>query len=293
MSSSGGASSSSSSSSSGRTPSRHPRPEPYDEDEDLLRRLAPKRPKLEKSSTGASSSSSSSSSPTEEKLHQLRDHQFNCPACLQLLVDPVSCPFGHTFCLTCTNKIPVVDDDGENQGEQQCPTCRRFVTYWTPNLMVRQTIELLWPTELAIRKETIWLSEPFGDKLLGNIRRYVDPKLEILADVGAYHACLPEMVHLVLEAKRQHQSSSFSVPPREWCKAIYAAAKRIFNQPQLNLAVSIIPEHCLLFSLTDKPCPLRNYYPTKREVFVVRFVGYIWSIVEAPRVIDSLQDDDE
>jgi len=269
------------------------RRDPESEDEELLRQLAPKRPKVAATTSSSSAASTPTPALTDEKLlTQLHDHQFNCPACLQIFVDPVSCPMGHSFCLTCTNKIPLIDDGGENQGEQQCPTCRRFVTYWTPNLMVRQTIELLWPGELALRKETIWLSEPYGEKLLENIRRHVDPKMEVLVSTGSYNVCLPEMVQLVLEAKRQHKSNNFSVPPRDWCKAIYAAAKRIFKQPQLNLAVSIVPEHCLLFSLTDKPCPLRNYFPTNREVFVVRFVGYIWSIVEAPRVIDSLQDDE-
>lgn len=46
--------------------------------------------------------------------------EFECPICLNIMNDPVSCPEGHTFCRHCVSKHL----DAYAFGVQKCPTCR-------------------------------------------------------------------------------------------------------------------------------------------------------------------------
>lgn len=68
---------------------------------------------------------------------------FSCPVCLDLLMDPVTIPCGHSYCLSCIN------DYWDQKGDNGCPQCRETFTprpILKKNTMLAQLVEALRKT---------------------------------------------------------------------------------------------------------------------------------------------------
>ncbi|XP_077471605.1 tripartite motif-containing protein 16-like protein [Stigmatopora argus] len=56
----------------------------------------------------------------------VEEDQFSCPVCLEVLLDPVTIPCGHSYCLGCVEDYwNRVDRGKQHKGRYACPQCRQ------------------------------------------------------------------------------------------------------------------------------------------------------------------------
>ncbi|KAI2668951.1 Bifunctional apoptosis regulator [Labeo rohita] len=99
----------------------------------------------------------------EEPVTGLSASEFTCHCCYQVLVDPTTLTCGHSFCRHClanwwASALPRVRTD--------CPECRAVWTDFPKvNILLRDTVEKLFPAEVSRRKQAI-LSDPWFCRVL-------------------------------------------------------------------------------------------------------------------------------
>ncbi|KAK3565243.1 hypothetical protein QTP86_001498 [Hemibagrus guttatus] len=72
-------------------------------------------------------------------------NSFCCPVCLDLLMDPVTIPCGHSFCMSCINCC------WDRKGDNVCPQCRETFAprpVLKKNTMLAELVEALSETRL-------------------------------------------------------------------------------------------------------------------------------------------------
>ncbi|XP_048050179.1 tripartite motif-containing protein 16-like [Megalobrama amblycephala] len=89
--------------------------------------------------------------------------QFTCPACLDLLKDPVTIPCGHNYCMRCITDI-------WNQEDQKriyrCPLCKQTFTpkpVLGRNVVIAEMVEKLKKTRLQATSPALNISTRSGD----------------------------------------------------------------------------------------------------------------------------------
>jgi len=87
----------------------------------------------------------------EHRSHLIiREDQFDCPLCQQLLFEPITTSCGHTFCKACT--LRAMDHDN------RCPMCRTIVHIspeYGVSVLLQQVIQQNFPIQYQLRKEEI------------------------------------------------------------------------------------------------------------------------------------------
>jgi len=80
----------------------------------------------------------------------VREDQFDCPLCQQLLFDPITTSCGHSFCKSCI--LRAMDHDN------RCPMCRTIV-HISPEygvaVLLQQVIQQNFPIQYQLRKDEI------------------------------------------------------------------------------------------------------------------------------------------
>ena len=73
----------------------------------------------------------------KRKRETSSDAQHDCAICLEVLLDPVSLPCGHSYDLDCLDKLSQSND--QNQRELRCPLCRAKIARPWPKVRARNT----------------------------------------------------------------------------------------------------------------------------------------------------------
>ncbi|MCI4381228.1 hypothetical protein PGIGA_G00249260 [Pangasianodon gigas] len=84
---------------------------------------------------------------------------FRCPVCLDLLMDPVTIPCGHSYCLSCINSC------WDQKGNYVCPQCRETFSprpVLKKNTMLAELVEALRKTRLQAATVAVSYAQP-GD----------------------------------------------------------------------------------------------------------------------------------
>ncbi|KAG8008515.1 E3 ubiquitin/ISG15 ligase TRIM25, partial [Nibea albiflora] len=79
-----------------------------------------------------------------QQVFQLDREKLNCSICLDLLMDPVTIPCGHSYCMGCIKDC--WDEENEKKETQICPQCRQSFTprpVMVKNTMLAELVEEL------------------------------------------------------------------------------------------------------------------------------------------------------
>lgn len=265
------------------------------------RRTAPKSPAA---SPTSSASPSASATKTKEAImeevlqsgvvNKIRK-EFECCVCKDILFDTRQCgnaeslssssssssspPKGHNICGICWVRMLPLASTRENNCPQ-CPLCKCRLK-WTSNATLDNVIEIMYPAEIKIRKESSWTSLPYAS-LLKEIPRRLDPNFIVLVNIGEYSAFLNIIAEIAREA---HESKN--IVDAQLTDKLYAAIQpspqggRRHPQRYFHCSVSRMNTHrwpsnlslsCFGFGMTN-------------DCLIVRLLDHYWSIVEADRIL--------
>jgi hypothetical protein len=73
---------------------------------------------------------------TPDKGEEEGDEMFKCPVCLDRLNNPVVTTCGHTFCVSCLERVRTTALEANNT--TTCPECKQVVCSFAPNYAVRK-----------------------------------------------------------------------------------------------------------------------------------------------------------
>ena len=79
------------------------------------------------------------------------DRDYCCAVCLEVLLDVVTLPCGHSLDQRCLQKIVAATSGGH--GQRACPMCRHALPAELPavNVQMRATVQSLYPEQVGMK----------------------------------------------------------------------------------------------------------------------------------------------
>ncbi|KAJ0969113.1 hypothetical protein J5N97_021990 [Dioscorea zingiberensis] len=91
-------------------------------------------------------------------IDRLRE-ELSCAICLEVCFEPSTTPCGHSFCMKCLKS-------SASKCGKKCPKCRQLISNvrsYTVNTVLWNTIQLLFPKDIEVRKKAIKTKSPTSE----------------------------------------------------------------------------------------------------------------------------------
>ncbi|XP_054876568.1 E3 ubiquitin/ISG15 ligase TRIM25-like [Poeciliopsis prolifica] len=173
---------------------------------------------------------------------QLDRETFSCPICLDLLMEPVAIPCGHSYCMNC---IKDHWDKQDQEGVHSCPECRKIFTprpVLEKNTMLAALVEQLKKTGLQAAPADHCYAGPEDvacDFCTGRKLKAIKSCLVCLASYCEKHLqphydSATFKKHKLVEPNKNLQENICSVDEHQGHDTVSAAAERTERQRKLE-----------------------------------------------------------